>query len=37
MWSDATTFFLTARLEAYQDDELIYERDLEDGVKRHFM
>ncbi len=37
MWSDATTFYLTARLEAYEDDKLMYERDVEDGIKRHFM
>jgi hypothetical protein len=37
MWSDATNFYLTARLEAYQDGTLIYERDLEDGIKRHLM
>ncbi len=37
MWSDATNFHLTARLEAYQDGALIYARDLEDSIKRHFM
>lgn len=37
MWSDATTFYLTARLEAYENGTLIYERDVEDGIPRHFM
>ncbi|MEM6886883.1 MAG: CocE/NonD family hydrolase [Pseudomonadota bacterium] len=34
MWSDATHFFLKARIEAYQNDALIYERDLEDRIAR---
>ena len=37
MWSDATAFYLTARLEAYENGTLIYERDVEDGTPRHFM
>ncbi len=34
MWSDATHFHLTARLEAYENDKLIYERDVEDRIPR---
>tara|TARA_R110002074_G_scaffold95768_2_gene208355 strand:- start:139 stop:2133 length:1995 start_codon:yes stop_codon:yes gene_type:complete len=34
MWSDGTDFHLTARLEAYEDDALIYERDVTDSIKR---
>lgn len=37
MWSDATMFHLTARLEAYVDDTLIYARDMTDSVKRDHM
>jgi hypothetical protein len=37
MWSDKTTFYLSARLEAYEVDVLIFERDIEDGIERHFM
>ena len=34
MWSDAESFHLTARIEAWEDDELIYARDVEDSVPR---
>ena len=34
MWSDASTFYLTARLEAYENDVLIYERDVTDEIAR---
>ncbi|MGJ8618253.1 MAG: CocE/NonD family hydrolase, partial [Sulfitobacter sp.] len=34
MWSDATDFHLTARLEAYEGDVLIYERNITDSIKR---
>ena len=34
MWSDASTFHLTARLEAWEGDTLIYERDLTDAIAR---
>ncbi len=37
MQADATHFHLTARIEAYENDILIYERDHADRVKRHFM
>ncbi len=37
MWSDAHHFYLSARLEAYEGDTLIYERDVEDSIPRHFM
>ncbi|WP_341234970.1 CocE/NonD family hydrolase [uncultured Sulfitobacter sp.] len=37
MWSDATHFHLTGRIEAYEDETLIYERDVADSIKRHFM
>ena len=34
MWSDATTFYLRARLEAWENDKLIYERDHSDQIAR---
>ncbi|WP_299782083.1 CocE/NonD family hydrolase [uncultured Roseobacter sp.] len=34
MWADATHFHLTARLEAYENDVLIYERDHSDRIER---
>ena len=34
MWSDATHFHLTARLEAYEGDDLFYSRDFEDRMAR---
>ncbi len=34
MWSDATTFFLKARLEAWENGKLIYESDLRDAIPR---
>ena len=34
MWSDAETFHLTARLEAYENDELVYDRDVRDTIAR---
>ena len=37
MWSDATDFYLTARLEAYEGDRLIYKRDVTDTIKRDCM
>ena len=37
MTSDATSFHLTARIEAYENGELIYERDVADSIPRHFM
>tara|TARA_R110002049_G_scaffold23781_6_gene84734 strand:- start:123364 stop:125358 length:1995 start_codon:yes stop_codon:yes gene_type:complete len=37
MTSDATHFHLTARIEAYENDKLIHERDLMDSIPRHFM
>ena len=37
MWSDATLFHLTARVEAYENDILIYERNVADSIERHFM
>ena len=37
MTSDATHFHLTARLEAYENGTLIYERDVTDSVARDHM
>lgn len=37
MWSDADTFHLTARLEAYENDSLIYARDVTDSIPRDMM
>jgi uncharacterized protein len=34
MWSDATTFYLTARIEAWEGETLIHARDLHDEVPR---
>ena len=34
MWSDRENFYLTARVEAYENDTLVFERDLEDTVPR---
>jgi len=34
MWSDAGTFYLKARLEAYENDRLVHERDVKDEIKR---
>ncbi|WP_299964203.1 CocE/NonD family hydrolase [uncultured Roseobacter sp.] len=34
MWSDATHFHLTARIEAWQNDALIYARDVTDTIPR---
>ncbi len=34
MWSDTNSFFLKARLEAYENDVLIYERDVYEEVPR---
>lgn len=34
MWSDAGHFYLRARLEAYENDALVYERDIEDRIAR---
>ena len=34
MWSDATRFHLRAWLEAYENDQLVLERDLEDSIPR---
>ena len=35
MWSDAGNFHLSARLEAFENDVLIYERDVSDQIKRN--
>ncbi|MHA6262836.1 CocE/NonD family hydrolase [Arenibacterium sp. CAU 1754] len=34
MWSDENRFFLTARLQAYENDVLIYDRDLKEEIPR---
>jgi uncharacterized protein len=34
MWSDATHFHLTGRLEAYEDDALVFERDYAESIER---
>ncbi len=34
MWSDETDFHLTARLEAWEDDRLVFDRDLTERVPR---
>ena len=35
MWPDAAHFHLTALLEAYEGDALIYDRDLTDSIPRN--
>lgn len=35
MWSDATHFYLSARMEAYENDTLIWDRDVRDKVERN--
>jgi hypothetical protein len=37
MWSDATHFHLNATLEAYEGDDLIYTRTVEDRIERDQM
>ena len=37
MTSDATYFYVTGRLEAYENDVLVYARDVQDQVKRDMM
>ena len=37
MWSDLKYFYLTARIEAYENDVLIYSRDYEDRIVRDHM
>jgi len=37
MWSDKTDFHLTARLEAFENEKLIYARDVEDKIKRNMV
>ena len=34
MWADADTFHLTARLQAFENDALIYERDVTEAIPR---
>ncbi|MGB5865394.1 MAG: CocE/NonD family hydrolase [Sulfitobacter sp.] len=34
MWSDEATFYLSAKIEAWENDTLVYTRDLEDAVPR---
>ncbi len=35
MWSDATTFYLRARIEAYENGRLIFDKDVADSVPRN--
>lgn len=37
MWCDAERFYLTGRLEAYENDTLIYARDVKDEIERDHM
>ena len=34
MWSDKDTFYLSAKIEAFENDQLIYQRDLTDEIPR---
>lgn len=35
MWSDKDTFYLSAKIEAFENDQLIYQRDLNDEISRN--
>ena len=35
MWSDKDTFYLSAKIEAFENDQLIYQRDLNDEILRN--
>ena len=35
MWADATSFYLRARMEAYENDVLIFDKELHDEIPRH--
>jgi len=37
MWSDAENFHLTAKIEAYEGDELVYEKDLQRTIPRDLL
>ncbi|MCO4316440.1 CocE/NonD family hydrolase [Phyllobacterium sp. 21LDTY02-6] len=37
MRSDAGHFYLTGRIEAYENDELAFERDFDETIERHFI
>lgn len=37
MWSDAETFHMTARIEAYEGDELVYEKDFAHRIPRNLV
>ena len=34
MWADADSYYLSARIEAYEGDELVFEKDFEDVIAR---
>lgn len=35
MWSDHDTFYLTARIEAFENDHLVFERDISENIPRN--
>ena len=37
MWSDSTKFFLHARINAYENEELVFSKTLEDSIPRNDM
>ena len=36
-WADAESFYLTSRIEAYEGDELIFEKDFEESIPRNMV
>ena len=37
MWSDASYFHLSARLEAYENDQLVFDKDISESIARDHM
>ncbi len=37
MYSDATTFYVTGRIEAYENDTLVFEKDFDEKILRQFV
>jgi uncharacterized protein len=37
MYGDATTFYVSGRIEAYEDDELVFEKDFGEEIPRQFV
>lgn len=37
MYGDATTFYVNGRIEAYEDDVLVFQRDYDESIRRQFV